>query len=457
MSFLDYNFTDDTTGADLRTGIWPESGPYISWYRVDWRFKEGSSRQVNTIIQDVTPGGKWLGSAARGGFHRADIAPPSAEYDVNFVIRCRSTLDTGSELSVIARATPDTTLQSETSGYAVRLANSNGNPQFLRIDRVVHGVLTVMATSTALPPPTEDPNGYYDLNCSFRIRDSSKELWVNGSLLISTTDNTITQAGHVGVDFSGLASGPQGLLSLTAVNVGAVNLRPDAPSVVSVTPTASGATIVLSAYSDTEGDPHTATRLRVYDASTSSVVFSEDFGAITTLVVPDGILQPTTDYEFEAAYSDAGGFGAFNVLYPFATGAPPPAYQTVRPASVITNSGYTTDQGSGVDADILAALQAEDTTYVLSPANPSGSVLRLRLESLQTADGRHIRYQYGKLDDNATDITQTVQIRSPDGNTLLEEFVHVDVGVYPQIAQQDISHLQNLSGQLEVRLIDAVI
>jgi hypothetical protein len=134
-------------------------------------------------------------------------------------------------------------------------------------------------------------------------------------------------------------------------------------------------------------------------------------------------------------------------------GGQPLAPQTATAVEVLSAGGYTTDADSSQNADLIAALGG--TGYVQSPSNPSNATLTVRLSDLLSADGQLVRYTYGKKTDNAVQINQTVQLRSPDGTALLREFVHTNVGVRPLTAEHNISDL-TLSGQHQVWFIDTV-
>jgi hypothetical protein len=234
--------------------------------------------------------------------------------------------------------------------------------------------------------------------------------------------------------------------------LGAVNNRPDTPAILSATPTATGVTVVGDTYSDPEADPHTATRVRIYEQGGGSPVHTETVGALETVVVPDNTLQPNTLYEATIAYADAGGFGLESESVEFMTTS---VLQLAPPVAVTVAGGYTTDQGSSVAADILAALQDIDAAYVRSPLNPNNAALEVQLAEVLTASGHEIAYEYGKLEDNAVALNQTVQLRSEDGSTVVRQWVHTDVGLFPQTAVQDISDLV-ISGQMRVRFLDTL-
>ena len=141
-----------------------------------------------------------------------------------------------------------------------------------------------------------------------------------------------------------------------------------------------------------------------------------------------------------------------------------PTGQFVYPETVASNAGgYTTHADSSANADILAALAdgsdqtRDDATYIKSPANPSfGATITIALGSLSSANGTKLRYTYGKDFAGGQTIDQTVELLPPVGNdTQIANFSHMNVGVYPQLAEQDISAYA-LSGAHRVRLTSIV-
>lgn len=137
----------------------------------------------------------------------------------------------------------------------------------------------------------------------------------------------------------------------------------------------------------------------------------------------------------------------------------PSTAQAAHPATVIAAGGYRDHAASTANADLLSAINEpgrNDTTFIESPESPSDATFEATLSELLSADGYRVRYTYGKDEAAGQQINQTVQLRSPDGTTLVREWVHTDVGVFPQVAEQDISDL-TVNGEHRIRLIsDAV-
>ena len=130
-----------------------------------------------------------------------------------------------------------------------------------------------------------------------------------------------------------------------------------------------------------------------------------------------------------------------------------PTGQVANAATVTENAGaYTDHLGSSVNADLLTALDSPraDAAYVQSPENPSNATMKVTLDTITSAAGDELKYTYGKT--GTAQLNQTVQLRSPDGSTLIEEWVHTDVGAFPQLATQDVS-AHTLSGAHQVWFI----
>jgi hypothetical protein len=143
----------------------------------------------------------------------------------------------------------------------------------------------------------------------------------------------------------------------------------------------------------------------------------------------------------------------------YSDSAGPVPGQVVGATAVVSNpGGYQRNTDSATtEAAILDALSAADATYVRSPLNYDGAAaLVVRLASVQSADGRFLRYEYGKETDNARRVDQLVELRSPDMQTILRAWQHNDVAVRPIAVAQDISDL-SVSGEHLVYFWDTVV
>lgn len=136
------------------------------------------------------------------------------------------------------------------------------------------------------------------------------------------------------------------------------------------------------------------------------------------------------------------------------TGVPDIVFgQVVTPESVIARNGWTDTAEATSDAAVIAALQSSALEDAASPYNPVGDgsdTLKVRLASLLAADGITAKYSYRKQlagMDKAQNVT--VQLRSPDGSTLLDEWTHTNIGTTAVPVTQDIS-AEALSGQHQV-------
>jgi hypothetical protein len=165
-----------------------------------------------------------------------------------------------------------------------------------------------------------------------------------------------------------------------------------------------------------------------------------------------------TEFYGREALSGVGTTEATHFTVDEPPGAGPAAQYALATAVPSNPSGYDRNTDSvTTEAAILDALAtAGDGVWVRSPLNPNATVLEVSLASVLSADGRFMRYEHGKEEDNARQVNQTAQLRSPDGVTLVREWVHTNVAVRPLSAEHDISDL-TVSGQHRVRFIDTVV
>jgi hypothetical protein len=142
-----------------------------------------------------------------------------------------------------------------------------------------------------------------------------------------------------------------------------------------------------------------------------------------------------------------------------AVGAEPATGQFASAVTVVSNTNNyerNTDSATSEAAILDALATAGDGVWVQSPLNPAETLLEVSLSTVQSADGRWLRYEHGKESDNPVQINQTVQLRSPDGVTLIREWVHTNVGLYPVLEEHNINDLV-VDGQHRVRFIDTVV
>jgi hypothetical protein len=187
---------------------------------------------------------------------------------------------------------------------------------------------------------------------------------------------------------------------------------------------------------------------RTGEASLSTATFSEAQARIR--------LTDTSTVEVtRGTSSDEAQFSAF-VVQVAVDGAVPGQVVGATAVEVFGNYARNTDDALTEAAILDALATAGDGVWVRSPTNPNATVLEVSLASVLSADGRFVRYEYGKGVDNVRQVNQTAQLRSPDGLTLVREWVHTNVAVRPISAEHDISDL-TVSGQHRVRFIDTVV
>lgn len=131
--------------------------------------------------------------------------------------------------------------------------------------------------------------------------------------------------------------------------------------------------------------------------------------------------------------------------------------QNVLPDAILDRGGWTDTLDVATDAAVLAGLQAPGAQDAKSPANPTGSeILKVRVADLVSADGRFLRYGLKKLILGPNRVVNvTVQLRSPDGSTTLDEWVHSDISLTHAEFSRDIS-AETVSGQHQVWFIPSV-
>lgn len=131
-------------------------------------------------------------------------------------------------------------------------------------------------------------------------------------------------------------------------------------------------------------------------------------------------------------------------------------YQVATPETMIARNGWTDTADATSDAAVLAALQTDALEDAKSPMNPVGDgsdTLKVKLGDVTSADGRFLRYGVRKLIQGAgKTVNITVQLRSPDGTSLLDEWVHTNVGLTDTPFEQDISAL-TISGEHEIWIV----
>lgn len=127
--------------------------------------------------------------------------------------------------------------------------------------------------------------------------------------------------------------------------------------------------------------------------------------------------------------------------------------QIALPSTVSSAGNYQTDDESTDPGDLIAALADDDNgTYIESEENPDNDTFEFVLENIDIASGISVRYSYGKSVGDSQVINQTVQLLTPDGQSVLKQWTHNNVGVFPQEATQDISDVI-VGGAHIVRLI----
>jgi Peptidase family C25 len=213
-----YDTFTGTTGTFLESHP-PDTGG--TWTRIRGR---GLYIEANAIRPDKTTANDvYINSAAA----------PSADYVVG-IEAWFITENSDNLVELYARVTG-------TSGYFVTL-NSRG---VYSIVRTVSGVSTVLAsgTTTAL-----HPSGTTN-EVVFLVTDAVKRLIVNGTIVASTTDNTITAAGTVGFGLSTKTKGDTIGDDFYASTLGPTAVRMDA-----MRGTRDGANVLLSWSTGLESD-----------------------------------------------------------------------------------------------------------------------------------------------------------------------------------------------------------
>jgi hypothetical protein len=208
--------------------------------------------------------------------------------------------------------------------------------------------------------------------------------------------------------------------------------------------------------SATEATGGTAPYTKQWQRSPRSAGTWGDVTGQTTLALTDATVVSGTNYDYRLRYTDS----ALAVEYSnwLQADVPAPA-QVVNATAVVSNpGGYMRNTDSATtEAAILDALSAADSTYVRTPLNYDGAAaLVVRLASVQSADGRFLRYEYGKETDNARRVDQLVELRTPDMQTILRAWQHDNVAVRPIAVAQNISDL-SVNGQHLVYFWDTVV
>lgn len=126
----------------------------------------------------------------------------------------------------------------------------------------------------------------------------------------------------------------------------------------------------------------------------------------------------------------------------------PPGNRSLA-ATVTVAGGWRDHNGSTANADLLAGIQtAGDGAYIETGDNPAADLFECALADL-SGTGATMDYEIGKSGAAQCDIV--VQLRSPDGVTLVREWTHTNVATFPVSVSQDISDL-SVSGQHRVRV-----
>jgi hypothetical protein len=196
VTFLLDTFTE--ASSTYLTAHTPDTGG--AWEELGFRAISSLST-AGTSQEPLVPSSGVLRSestSAQTNVHRNTATPPSAEYEVvASIYNSRSSTflnDPNYNWALAARLTPTGTASSAVDGYFAGYVgdSTSGNRRFY-IAKLVSGTWTELASSAHLLANT----GAHTLR--FVCTDDEKTLYHNGSPVVTTTDNTITQVGRAGI------------------------------------------------------------------------------------------------------------------------------------------------------------------------------------------------------------------------------------------------------------------
>lgn len=178
----------------------------------------------------------------------------------------------------------------------------------------------------------------------------------------------------------------------------------------------------------------------------------QTFGNAVTSQQVEG-LELGTEYFSRVVFTDGGGaiFETNEIAVTLDAG------QVLHADAVLDAGGWTDTNGSSVEADLLASVLTTAAPDARSPVNPTSSqIAKFRIELAESASG--ILFKYGV---RSTKLGRgqpgnlTVQLRSPDGSSLLAEWVHTDVGAVQEDFERDVSAI-TVAGQHQAWLIPSI-
>lgn len=164
-------------------------------------------------------------------------------------------------------------------------------------------------------------------------------------------------------------------------------------------------------------------------------------------------VEPGVPASFVVEFYDSGGlmFASNEVT------ATPEAAQRARSAELVARNGWTDTLDRGGDQFVLIGLATEEGPDAASPWSPVGDgsdTLKVRLQDVTSADGRYLRCRIRKQVRGAGKTANlSVELRSPDGSTVLEDWGQTDIGTTNTLYEQDLEPLGNLSGEHQVWFI----
>lgn len=188
-TFLTDTFTD-TTGTVLSSHT-ADSGS--QWEALDFSLRLTTSTTTNrSTIQSNQLGSVTNGNNPPGFRHPA--TPGSAEYDVqaDFIIPTHDGTTSTQIVNFLlgARLTSTGTASANVDRYYAGYVGAN--PKQYRIGKVVSNTLTLLTSVNEAASGT--------VTALFEVRDATKRLLIGGVQKLTTSDNSITQVGRVGLD-----------------------------------------------------------------------------------------------------------------------------------------------------------------------------------------------------------------------------------------------------------------
>lgn len=180
-------FVNDTfTGTDGTTlaSHTPDDGG--TWQITSTAAAGGSSSGVTAILSSGTLTANAPG--LQSSLYRHSASPATAEYDITAEFIIGTTSTSNDYWNLVGRLTATGTTDSVLSRYC---ASYRGAGTGWRILKNINGTATVLAQAATSVTGTK--------SVKFEIRNATKTLYVDGVSTVSTTDNTITQVGKVGL------------------------------------------------------------------------------------------------------------------------------------------------------------------------------------------------------------------------------------------------------------------